>query len=389
MSLNFKLRVAGSSAPHSLQVPSDVTCGDFLEQCTTTCGSIEGILFGFPPRSLELGAHPDAALLSTGVRNGETLIIKTVVATPSPLPSATSSRERLGRASKDVAGSKIQDQIKRDAELSASASHATPKRATKAASAASSASATKQPSGESSAKKRGSAWKAAGPGHLCSDALTPLSSSTAADDDGDASAAAAVPAEGRQKRRRVNLAASSRGVTLEERLVSSGRGGAALREPGDATIDFLREASKAALASQYEMTRANARLAAALSGRYEIKPDLAVRSLGSGIPVTLLVRYDPSASTGTSAAAGFANESHWVEERVDNLPAGAVIAVLHTITGSASGTAAVGADIAAGASAAAAPAAALDEGEREAAEAQRELVKPHMMSQVSDRGAVS
>lgn len=192
--------------------------------------------------------------------------------------------------------------------------------------------------------------------------------------------------QSRAKRRRVSLgngaASSGVGLTLEERLASAvsrgrGQGGSSSSGGGtDHSLDFLREASQLALSKQYEVTRAEGRVRAALAGDFQIAPVPTSRTLRGGF-AQIRVRFRPSANA----------RGRVEEEVVDNLPAVAVITNLRAVA-----TAGRQAGSAAATSARSGAGSGVDEdadGDGEAggdsAAAARELLKPALLARISPR----
>lgn len=141
------------------------------------------------------------------------------------------------------------------------------------------------------------------------------------------------------RRRRVALPTGQQ--DLGERLAMAGRSSGA-KMSADPTLQYLRDVSQAALLKQYEVTEANARYQAALSGNYEITPLASARALGSDASALIRVRYKASTASRT-----------WSEETVDNIPSAPLPLLLRTL---ATGD-----------------------------ETTRDMMKPHMMAQCAPR----
>lgn len=155
-------------------------------------------------------------------------------------------------------------------------------------------------------------------------------------------------------------------------LRAAARGGGGQGGESAALSEFFKAASCIALRQQYDVSRATGRLAAALAGAYSLRPLSDGRSLRAGTPMQLEVRFSPRAAASSAAAAASSSAaaaSFAVEvEVVDNLPAEALVAVLRGVLESAAAAAASGAGA----------------GE-EGGGAVLELLKPHMLAQVSPR----
>ena len=281
------------------------------------------VLSGYPPRDLSLsggasGEDGDTLLSSLGLRNNETLLVQVDAAASAPAsaapaavaaaaggePSAPAPASlRPPRAAKHAAAANITAAVKEDeASLRAAKASAAAKRA-KAAGVGGSAA--PLPGGAprvATLSSPGGSKRSAPSASAPSSASKPSNAywsrlggaaagrTLAGESPGDAAAAARAAAGGNagsrpqppRKRRRgmAGFALPANSLSLEEKLVmSSGRRGGS-RRSGEAGVDFLRDASQAALASREEQARAERRLHAAMSGEYEIS----VRTSGGRVP---------------------------------------------------------------------------------------------------------